>query len=264
MAGTTSSPSAIEDGTSPEDTAVSQGFRLPRLVRLIAQNSIIVILPFFLILLNAGILMTDVHLNLQYNSPWLPPDLYGMPQEARQGYARLALAYLWNDEGIEFLANQTFADGAPLYNERELAHMVDVKIVTQELTRLGIGLGVALAIAVALLASFSSTRIALFRSLMQGGLLTIGLIVVGLVLVVTSFNWLFTMFHALFFEGDSWIFAWDDTLIRLFPIEFWAVAFALMFGGALLQATLIAGGAWWILKRQDNRQREANPAAGAA
>jgi uncharacterized membrane protein len=35
----------------------------------------------------------------------------------------------------------------------------------------------------------------------------------------------FSAFHSLFFEGDSWIFLYSDTLIRLFPIRFWQDAF---------------------------------------
>jgi len=35
----------------------------------------------------------------------------------------------------------------------------------------------------------------------------------------------FVGFHALFFEGDSWLFLYSDTLIRLFPLRFWQDAF---------------------------------------
>jgi uncharacterized membrane protein len=35
----------------------------------------------------------------------------------------------------------------------------------------------------------------------------------------------FTLFHGLFFEGDSWLFLYSDTLIRLFPIRFWQDVF---------------------------------------
>jgi uncharacterized membrane protein len=35
----------------------------------------------------------------------------------------------------------------------------------------------------------------------------------------------FSGFHSLFFEGDSWLFLYSDTLIRLFPIRFWQDVF---------------------------------------
>jgi len=75
------------------------------------------------------------------------------------------------------------------------------------------------------------------------------LIVLGLVAVATSFDWLFTQFHHLFFEGNSWLFLYSDTLIRLYPERFWVDAFALMFGGALLEAVMLGGVMWRLLRR---------------
>jgi uncharacterized membrane protein len=53
----------------------------------------------------------------------------------------------------------------------------------------------------------------------------------------------------LFFEGSTWLFPTSDTLIRLFPQQFWVDAFVLMFGGALLEALVIGGLMWWLLRR---------------
>jgi integral membrane protein (TIGR01906 family) len=47
----------------------------------------------------------------------------------------------------------------------------------------------------------------------------------------------FTLFHELFFKGNSWLFENSDTLIRLFPLQFWQDAFLwvgiIAVGGAL-------------------------------
>jgi integral membrane protein (TIGR01906 family) len=47
----------------------------------------------------------------------------------------------------------------------------------------------------------------------------------------------FTLFHALFFKGDTWLFEYSDTLIRLFPLQFWEDVFiwvaVIVVGGAL-------------------------------
>ena len=66
------------------------------------------------------------------------------------------------------------------------------------------------------------------RGLALGGWLTVGLIVAILMGVALSFNSLFTEFHRIFFTGDTWIFLYSDTLIRLFPIRFWQDGFILM------------------------------------
>ena len=69
---------------------------------------------------------------------------------------------------------------------------------------------------------------AFLRGLGTGGRLTIGLIVLILLAVAISFRDLFTGFHLLFFEGDTWLFNFSDTLIRLFPMRFWQDGFIMM------------------------------------
>ena len=54
-----------------------------------------------------------------------------------------------------------------------------------------------------------------------------------------AFRQLFTLFHALFFEGDSWLFLYSDTLIRQFPMQFWQDAF-------LWAGVIAIGGALWL------------------
>jgi len=45
---------------------------------------------------------------------------------------------------------------------------------------------------------------------------------------VVMINALFTSFHRIFFSGDTWLFLYSDSLIRLFPIPFWQDAFIIM------------------------------------
>lgn len=66
----------------------------------------------------------------------------------------------------------------------------------------------------------------------------VGLIVVVGITVNPNVFWdFFAGFHSLFFEGDSWLFLFSDTLIRLFPLRFWQDAFlfaaAIALGGGL-------------------------------
>lgn len=70
------------------------------------------------------------------------------------------------------------------------------------------------------------------QGLMRGGWLMVGLsVAIGLIVLVgiaidPDIFWnFFVGFHSLFFTGDSWLFAYSDTLIRLFPIRFWQDAF---------------------------------------
>lgn len=222
------------------DEALNSRLRLPGWLTRILSIFIVIGLPLVLVLINTRLMMTDAFLKMEYNVPWFPDDAYGFSKEDRLNYAPLALAYLFNNEGIEFLGEQTFADGSELYNERELKHMVDVKDVTQRIVIGGYTLLAAWGISIALLVLNKQTHAALLRSLYYGSILTGVLIIAGLLGVATSFRVLFAGFHKLLaFEGDSWIFLYSDTLIRLFPLRFWIDAFTLVLGGALAEALVI-------------------------
>jgi uncharacterized membrane protein len=52
----------------------------------------------------------------------------------------------------------------------------------------------------------------------------------------------FTGFHALFFTGDSWLFEYSDTLIRLFPLRFWQDTFLFAAAIAVLGGLGLARG----------------------
>jgi integral membrane protein (TIGR01906 family) len=210
---------------------------------------IVLALPLALVLLNARLLMSRAFLRWEYNRPGFPPDPYGFTTQDRLTYAPPALDYLFNDAGVEFLADQTLPDGSPLYNQRELSHMQDVKVVTRQLILAGLAALVLTVAGVTFLAWRPEAHPALRLALLRGGLLTAGLVVLGVASVAVGFRAFFTQFHALFFEGSTWIFPTSDTLIRLFPEQFWIDAFALLFGGTLIEALILAGAMWWWGRR---------------
>lgn len=184
-------------------------------------------------------LMTPIFVRLEYRMPNFPPDLYGFSMDDRLRWAEVARQYLLNDAGIEFLADLSFEDGTSLYNQRELRHMVDVKKVVK--TSLFVLYGSAAFLILAGIWSWRSDWWSGYRAaLSRGGWLTVGLIGAVILLVLVSFNTFFVSFHRVFFEGDTWLFRYSDTLIRLFPIRFWQDAFILVGGLALIGGLLLA------------------------
>jgi hypothetical protein len=87
--------------------------------------------PIFLLGLGLRVLLTPLFYNIEYRLPWFPPDTYGFTQADRLRWAPYAVDYLLNDADISYLGDLTFENGSPLYNERELSHMQDVKLVTK-------------------------------------------------------------------------------------------------------------------------------------
>ena len=190
-----------------------------------------ILVPFALIGIGLRVLLTPLFLQIEYNMPYFPPDEYGFTKEDRLKWAPYALDYLLNNEDIRYLGDLEFDDGTPLYNERELSHMDDVKLVTQGALRVWYG-ALALLLLLGIWAWFGGWRPDYRLGLRRGGWLIVGLAVtIGLIVVIgiavnPNVFWnFFTGFHTLFFEGDSWMFLYSDTLIRLFPIRFWQDAF---------------------------------------
>lgn len=190
-----------------------------------------ILIPIALIGLAIRVLLSPIFYRVEYNMPYFPPDEYGFRKADRLKWAPYAVNYLVNNADISYLGDLKFDDGKPLYNERELSHMNDVKRVTQGALRSWY-VSLAILLLLGMWAWFGgwweSYRLGLMRGgwLMVGLAITIGVIVVvGIAINPNVFDVFFTAFHTLFFEGDSWLFLFSDTLIRLFPIRFWEDAF---------------------------------------
>jgi integral membrane protein (TIGR01906 family) len=214
-----------------------------KLISRIFSWLIMFLIPVALTFLGLRLLLTHAFLKVEYSMPGFPADSYGFTQADRLHWSRLAVDYLVNDEGISFLGNLIFPDGSPLYNERELSHMLDVKNVIKP------GLGVGYAVCAVLLglaawARFGGWWNQYLRGLKRGGWLMVGLVAVLGVLGSINFWQFFTIFHELFFKGNSWIFEYSDTLIRLFPLPFWEYGF--LFAGIIAVGGGLALG--WALK----------------
>ena len=208
---------------------------------LILSWLIALLVPVALIGIGLRILLMPIFLKIEYNMPYFPPDEYGFTKEDRLKWAPYALDYLVNRADISYLGDLKFDDGTPLYNERELSHMDDVKRVTQGALRvwyLSLAVLALLGVSAWFGGWWQAYRLGLTRGgwLMVGLAVTIGLIVVvGILINPDIFFSFFAAFHGLFFEGDSWLFLYSDTLIRLFPIRFWQDAI-------LLAAVIALGG----------------------
>lgn len=178
-------------------------------------------IPVLLTLLSVRLVMTPLFLQLEYHRPGFPEDFYGITLEERLTFAPYAVDYLLNDAGIEYLGDLTFADGKPLYTQRELGHMEDVKVVTRAAFFVLLFGGIAAAIISFVLWRNPATRRDFWQAVLSGGLLTIGILIIIILGAVFAWDYFFVTFHELFFSDGTWVFPYSDTLIRLFPEQFW-------------------------------------------
>ena len=208
--------------------------------RYLSAGTMAIALAILITALPVRLLMSQNFLRLTYTMPWIPPDFYGFTPTQRFELAPDALAFLLENHTDTWLAQKTIEqDAMPpqscvlventkeelcyLYNLREVQHMVDVQRVIQGLFTFAFFSGIVIIIGCFAVWRLNQMHI-ITMTLRYTIILMLSLIVTSVVSATVAWDSFFTAFHGLFFEGDSWLFYYWDTLIRLFPESFWYTA----------------------------------------
>ncbi|WP_345882396.1 TIGR01906 family membrane protein [Sinomonas halotolerans] len=215
----------------------------------VTQVFMAMLLPFLILIGAVRAVASPVFLWAEYFRPGFPGDGYGFSSEDRLTYGSYAVDYLANFASPRYLGDLVLASGEKLFSEREVAHMADVKLVV--LSAYGAGAALLVFFVVVYLA-IRRTRGAFARGLFAGSLVTVFLVVALAVLGLLGWQQFFTEFHRIFFADGTWTFSLEDTLIRLFPGQFWidaALAIAVL---TFVTAVLIAVFTWPRRVREDD------------
>jgi integral membrane protein (TIGR01906 family) len=206
------------------------------------KTLIVLAIPFFVMLGSARLLTTETYLAFEYGKASFPPDTFGFTQQQRLELASVNMRYVRDNLPDDTLANETL-DGKPVYSEREVTHMMDVQTAFQTVWR-----ALWIATNVILLSGFVLWRrgdlSALASAIQSGGLLTAALIGSIALLALLAWQVWFDNFHLIFFEPGSWLFAYSDTLIRLFPLQFWMDATFTISAFGFIGGSLLAFLGW--------------------
>ena len=192
---------------------------MPKQLTKILKLFITLLVPILVIGGATSLLATDSYLAFEYNKTSFPPDTFGYFQRQRFVLASTNIHYVRAHLPSDELSRQSM-NGVPVYTTREVSHMADVRAVFQSVFRVG-----QMSLIVFLLLSFilwrSGERASLTSAVKSGGILTSGMILSIALLAIFSWQFWFNNFHLIFFKPGSWLFSYSDTLIRLFPVEFW-------------------------------------------
>ena len=209
--------------------------------------------PAILVVDGFRVLATDTFVEWELGRDGFPPDLYGFSTDERTSLAKLGLRSIEpGSEGIVLLERARLSNGTPAFEDRELRHMQDVRSLFGVALR---GQLVAL-IAIAVLGLVlwrTRLRTAVPAGLLAGALATVGIAVLAVPLILLGFDEFFTRFHEIFFSGDSWRFSSADTLIRIYPEQFWIDVSRIAAGLAVAQAVLLGVLSWWWLRSARRR-----------
>lgn len=217
------------DRAEARDTAVQDRPRWLPLRRAIIALTV----PVLTIMLGIRAIASTWFLWLEYHRPGFPADTYGFDTQERLRLGSYGLDYVLN------LAPHTFlsaieTSGTRAFLPTEVDHMTDVKRVL---------LTASVATVVLLILALISARTLRVRapgiirsSIFTGTWITlIGLVALA-VIGVLGWEAFFTTFHSVFFPQGNWQFRMSDTLIRLYPPQFWIDA-ALALAGIVLALT---------------------------
>jgi len=205
-------------------------------------------IPLLLLLSNLYLLTTAAFIRYEYGKPRFPP-AGSYDAAERLSLAEATLYYLRSNRQADYLMGLQ-SEGLAVYNAREIKHLVDVKFVLR--TAFWVHRVCALLCFLAMAFSWRGTqeRSGALLGVYRGCLALLVLLITIGVLAYTNFDLFFTAFHRLFFEGDSWLFAFSDTLIQLFPVQFWTDATWMLALVTMGECVIVGAAAYALSRRQ--------------
>ena len=182
------------------------------------------------------LLVTPAFVGILYGLLGIPGPIEGL---SAPGARDLGMDGVWSihpgGEGVDVLRRARFEDGSAAFIEPEVRHMADVRAVVA-----GAYAAWAIAVLAGAMSAFalrhSGRAGAVRRALRTGAGLTLAAMLLLALAMAVSFGAVFEAFHGVFFAGDSWRFASDSTLLKLYPLSFWTAAGATAAGLIALQA----------------------------
>ncbi|MDI3330387.1 MAG: TIGR01906 family membrane protein [Micrococcus sp.] len=200
----------------------------------VMQVLLAIFFPVVVLIAAVRLVASPVFLWIEYHRPGFPADPYGFTTEDRLTYGSAGMDYLFNAAPPRYLADLQHQGGA-LFTDSEVGHMADVKLVM--LITMGVGLLLGLLCVAFMVALSRTAKGGIRRALFAGSVWMLVVLIALAVLAVLGWEQFFTAFHGLFFADGTWTFLASDSLIRLYPGQFWIDAGLAV--GALVLVTLV-------------------------
>lgn len=204
---------------------------------------IILAMPFFLGMGTIRAIIAWDYPAFEYQR--IAPDAYGFTPEQRLDLAHGTLEYLQRPEPatevIYMLEDLRLPNSdTPLYNPSEIGHMIDVKNMADGMKRIAFISGAIVIIGLLALLIPQRTRLFGWKTLMYAGMATVIVLAAIALAILIAWPIFFVQFHELLFPPGTWTFAYSDSLIRLFPEQFWFDIGVIISGMTLALGILVA------------------------
>jgi integral membrane protein (TIGR01906 family) len=243
----------VERRNAQRESAANAKPVAPRLMQVLLA----IFFPLILLILAVRAVTSPLFLWAEYNRPGFPGDGYGFSTDDRMTYGSYAVDYLTNWSGPRYLGDLVARSGDKLFKDGEVSHMADVKTVI--LSTFGAGVLLILVSIIAILYLRKRSTGGVRRGLFAGSIITLVLILGLGTLAALGWQQFFTEFHRIFFAAGSWTFSLQDTLIRLFPGQFWIDA-GLVIAVLVLLTALVTLILTWPTRRRRGLPAKDQPA----
>lgn len=227
------------------------------LLRPAAAVLFIAAIPIFLVLTNVRVAATEQRVYEYSFSRYDADDVTGFERAELDRAAREIIAY-FRDAEADALDIRVADEGdvVPLFNQREVLHMEDVRDLMRATFRLHEVAFVYIVGYVAAVFLWSGERPMrrLAQQAMIAGAATVGVLAVAAVAVLIGFDSLFTQFHLLSFSNDFWkLSPARDHLIQMFPQGFWFDVTLAVGVITILEGLAVLGAGWAYVRWRDAR-----------
>ena len=237
-------------------------------VRWIATVLVIVALPVFIVLTNVRIAAVEPRVHEYSFARYDGETRTGVERAELDRAAREIITYFRNDADLLDIEVTVDGEREPLFREREVLHMRDVKWLIQATFRVHEIAFVCLVVCVTGIFLWSReqplTRLA--EQVRVAGVLTVVLLGISALAVLVGFDSLFRQFHVISFANDLWkLSPARDHLIQMYPQGFWFdVTLAVGLLSAAEGALLALAGHAYLRSAQRARLRALSPQATEA
>ena len=227
-----------------ESVATDTLSTLPAAVRWLGIIAFVVAMPLFLILGNVLEVASDKPFYLSEFEKYGVGRVTGLDDAQLSAAADAFIAYLRDPSArldVEVTLNGV---RRPLFNQREIDHMVDVQHLFQLVRDVRLGAGAVLLILplVGLWLGGSAFLPRLGTLLTVGGIATVAVLGLAGLLSLVDFSQAFVTFHHLAFSNDLWILdPRTDYLIMLYPEGFWLDATLRIAMLSAIEAVVLGG-----------------------
>ncbi|GAA5227745.1 TIGR01906 family membrane protein [Paeniglutamicibacter antarcticus] len=216
------------------------------------QVLLAVFYPLILLIAAIRLIASPIFLWFDYQRPGFPADGFGFSTADRMTYGSYGVDFLNNIADNRYLGELRDPAGNPLFLGTEVQHMADVKNVMSFTYLAWAIMGVIVIFSLAYLGKRYSGGIR--RGLFAGSVATLILLAGLTTAAILGWEKFFTTFHEIFFSQGNWTFNYSDTLIRLYPSQFWVDA-AIAIGALVVITSLLTLIFTWPTARRRETSR---------